>query len=369
MAHHDAISLDSGKRRRDVWPDAAKGVCITLVVLLHLVSKHYAALEWDIPAPVTAGWKGVSSVLEPIRMPLFFAISGYFSASYLTRPWRDVAKKRLIPVYLLYILWLIIHSVFFALVSSPLSTEAHGWGGLVLAFVLGYTSLWYLYALPVYLVVARVCARGPRVSLALVSVMSLLSTNPLLPEIGNTPSLLRNFVYFLGGSLLTRYVARMAQQRVTFRVGALTALFVVASVAHAVGRYTTRPGAFTLDLGLAALQMMASVAGLIVGVILISAFARAMPKMSTGLAWLGQRTLPIYVLHLPLLALMSILLDGTSLPMPLVMIYPAFATVALVFVCVGASSVITAVGGGWLFDLKAIGRKRRSDALPHLTRV
>jgi fucose 4-O-acetylase-like acetyltransferase len=365
VAHHDVRRVVISKKPRDVWPDATKGICIILVVLVHLVSKHYVALDWDLPVPLALGWKGITSVMEPIRMPLFFAISGYFSVSYFTRPWRSIAEKRVIPVYLLYVLWLIIYSVFFASVSSPLiADEDHGLVGLFLAFVLGYTGLWYLYALPVYLVLARICALAPRVSLALAAVVSLMSASTIFPEIGNTPSLLRNFFYFLAGALLARYIARMAHQRVTLRVGALTTLFIVVSVAHALGRFATQRGSIPVDLGLAALQMAASVAGVIVGVILISALARTLPGAAVALAWLGQRTLPIYVLHLPLLALMSIVLNGISPPLPVAAIYPAFATIVIVYMCLGVSRVITVAGGGWLFDPTALRRGSRSNSSP-----
>ena len=106
MAHLDAQNVVTRRKQRQVWPDSVKGICIALVVLLHVVSKHYASLDWPMPSVLAIGWEGISSVMEPIRMPLFFAISGYFSATYLAKPWGYVARKRLIPIFILYVLWL-----------------------------------------------------------------------------------------------------------------------------------------------------------------------------------------------------------------------------------------------------------------------
>lgn len=72
-------------QKRLLWPDAAKGFAITLVVLTHLTSKHYPTLDLHVPEYVFLAWLGLSDVLAPIRMPLFFAISGYFAARSLTK--------------------------------------------------------------------------------------------------------------------------------------------------------------------------------------------------------------------------------------------------------------------------------------------
>lgn len=33
-------------RDRETWPDVAKGMCIILVVLWHVVTKHYQRVDW-----------------------------------------------------------------------------------------------------------------------------------------------------------------------------------------------------------------------------------------------------------------------------------------------------------------------------------
>ena len=42
--------------RRETWPDVAKGVCIVLVVLWHVVTKHYQRVDWDTSVPWSAAW-------------------------------------------------------------------------------------------------------------------------------------------------------------------------------------------------------------------------------------------------------------------------------------------------------------------------
>ena len=69
------------------WPDVAKGVCIILVVLWHVVTKHAIAVAGA--GPVTDAWATLNAQLLPLRMPLFFLISGMFAAvsyTHLTLP-------------------------------------------------------------------------------------------------------------------------------------------------------------------------------------------------------------------------------------------------------------------------------------------
>ncbi|SDK31732.1 hypothetical protein [Nonomuraea jiangxiensis] len=38
------------------WADTAKGVCILLVVLWHVVVKHYLRIDWRLDVPITGLW-------------------------------------------------------------------------------------------------------------------------------------------------------------------------------------------------------------------------------------------------------------------------------------------------------------------------
>lgn len=361
MAHPDHQSLVARRRPREVWPDSAKGICIVLVVLYHVVDKQYVLLDWQIPGLLVVGWDGFSSLMTPIRMPLFFAISGYFSAAYLARPWPSVVKRRLVPVYSLYVLWLTLHSMLFLIVPSAPTVMVEGVGGYLLALVLGYTSLWYLYALPAYLLIAKLCYRAPRTSLAVAVAVSALSAALNTPSIGNSVSLFRNFVFFLGGVLLTHWMARLARRHGAVRLAAWTGVFVAVSGAHSGGKFFLQERTLAADLGMAVLQLAASVLGVVVGVALVSSLARGWRRPAAVLAWIGRRTLPVYVLHLPLLALANLLLSGTSIPLSVAVVYPVVATVCLVLACVGLSSFITAIGGGWLFEPQSLWRRGRSE--------
>ncbi|MDP2013599.1 MAG: acyltransferase family protein, partial [Actinomycetota bacterium] len=72
-------------RPRIEWMDLVKGTTVLLVVLFHSVIHLDAISKED---NVTSVWSTSMNVLEPMRMPLFFMVSGMLAAGAVSRPWR-----------------------------------------------------------------------------------------------------------------------------------------------------------------------------------------------------------------------------------------------------------------------------------------
>ena len=82
---------------RLLWVDVAKGACILLVVLHHAVVKDLA-IQAPLPLqPVAEAWAWVTMALKPVRMPLFFVLSGLVASSAVRRPWASGAVRRVAP--------------------------------------------------------------------------------------------------------------------------------------------------------------------------------------------------------------------------------------------------------------------------------
>ncbi|MBE7191219.1 MAG: acyltransferase family protein [Gordonia polyisoprenivorans] len=121
---------------RQLWPDLARAACIVLVVLWHVTSKSLAQLT---DGPVVTAYEDVCAVLQPIRIPLFFTISGLFAASAIARPWAQT-WRRPATSYWLYVVWVLIQTAIFLVL--PLATNsADSPKHLAYALALGYTSL------------------------------------------------------------------------------------------------------------------------------------------------------------------------------------------------------------------------------------
>ena len=89
----------SAPKQRVGWVDAAKGLCILLVVLGHAIT------ELQAHGYYTAQWAGINFFLGPIRMPLFFLLSGLFAGKALKESWHKLANRRIWVMVYLYVIW------------------------------------------------------------------------------------------------------------------------------------------------------------------------------------------------------------------------------------------------------------------------
>ncbi|MDD9908231.1 MAG: acyltransferase family protein [Ahrensia sp.] len=160
---------DSG---RVDWVDAAKGICIILVVMMHTT----LGLE---KASGETGWMhAVVAFAQPFRIPDFFLISGLFLSLTIDRPWRLYLDRKVLHFFYFYVLWMAIQFAFkggFAVmdgesVSSVLRSFAF-------AFVQPFGTLWFIYLLPVFFVVTKLFRSRPYWLLAIAVVLEILPIN------------------------------------------------------------------------------------------------------------------------------------------------------------------------------------------------
>lgn len=79
------------------WPDAARGLSILGVLFLH-ATLAVPNGEFSIPAKINA-------FLDPMRMPLFFVVSGYLAAKVLHFSFTELVFKRLWFIAVPYLVW------------------------------------------------------------------------------------------------------------------------------------------------------------------------------------------------------------------------------------------------------------------------
>ena len=273
---------------RLLWVDVAKGVSILLVVLHHAVVKDLAVQAPPALAPAAEAWAAVTMALKPVRMPLFFVLSGLVAAGAVRRPWPQ-ARRRVLSPYYLYVVWLVLQGAFFSVERLLPMNRTQDLGELAGDLVWASTGLWFLYALAVYFALARVLSRFPRerVLLAAAAVSALSGLVPT--EAWNRTSVLFHFTFFALGALAPDLVRRAAAEA----VGLLPRLAVVYLAIVALLPLAHLPR--TVDL------LVASVVGVPLGIGLCVRLADG--PAADGLAWIGRRTLPVYVIHAPLLAL------------------------------------------------------------------
>lgn len=331
-SHHGASSS------RQAWADVAKGTCILLVVLHHLVHKQ---LDFVVPLGQEQWqdtWAAVTWALKPIRMPLFFLISGMFAAGAVHRPWAQVRRRVLTPAWL-YLVWLVLLSAFYLVETRTPANRIHSLPELGAELLLPSTSMWFLYALAGYLVLARVLRRLPPGLVVAAAFAVSASVSLWGIDANNRVAVLSHFAYFVAGAHYPHVVRRVAEARV--RLLPLALAFGGAAV-----------GASWLHLPLSTKVVALSLLGLPLGLVA----ARRLTDTAAGpaLAWLGSRTLQVYVLHLVVIGVLAWLplrlspAAGATEAL-VVAVYPVVGTLAVTAACIGLHRAMVAGGLGRLF--------------------
>lgn len=324
------------------WPDVAKGICILLVVLHHVAGKQYGMVVPAGLAQAEDAWLWITAALKPIRMPLFFAVSGFFAASSIARPW-VTTRKRILNPYYLYVVWLLVYAGLYSFERTLPANRTEGPVDFLTELVWAATSMWFLFALAAYFVLAKALRRVPAPLVLAAAAGVALSTSWLPLYETNRVAVLTHFGYFAFGAYYPHLLRRLAGLRLPLLV--LLASYVALTVTlEEVG---ARHSVTILLLSLVGVPMGVGVA------VRLSGTATSRP-----LAWLGRRTLPVYVLHLALLAIVAHLPIGADvgwLPATtaLTVAYPVLMTVAIAAACLGLHRLLVARGCGFLFAAPA----------------
>ncbi|MBP2707519.1 acyltransferase family protein [Microbispora sp. RL4-1S] len=350
-------------REREVWADVAKGACIPLVVLWHVVTKHYLRIDWHA-WPVPGAWGALTEQLVPLRMPLFFTVSGMFATGAVNRPWRGLLRSKTARWLYLYAVWLLIHTALLAPAPGFGTARARDLGELLGQLTVTPSNLWYLYALALYFPIAKATRRLPG-SLVTAAALALSAATAagVLETPGDRGGVYANLFFFLAGARFRPLIERLVATATTRRLLLTAAAYGTALAATAVAGARTWPGVWPAVCVLATVFGLTAAARVarVEQVEQVAGVARR-PWPARALARLGRTTLPVYVLHMPLLALLDLALTGplsavarlSTPPAVRVLVAagePVVVTALLVGLCLALHRVLLRAGARWLFDL------------------
>lgn len=352
-----AVSAPASPASREGWADALKGLLVVLVVLWHVVLKSTLQVDWQLGLPVPGAWGLTVDTVWPFLMPAFVLVSGVFAAGALDRPWSAVLRPRVLRFAWLYLLWSLIHTAaLWAFPEFP-TFVPRSVAEFVEAVTISPMSTWYLYALVLYFVVAKALRRVPPVVVvAAAAALSVVVSSGLVEVVSNRGQLLGDLVFFVLGASLAPWLRRVVPG---VRLRVVLGLLAVYAAAFAAVRATgsaTVPGAWL------ALSLLGSGA-----VLAASPWLARLRAVGAVLARLGRRSLPIYLLHMPLLALADHLLaeplSGARVGAKLVAAaaLPVALTAALVGICLVIDRLAARDGLWWLWDLPGRRTSRAAE--------
>ena len=259
------------------WVDYAKGFCIIFVVMMH------STLGVEAAAGKTGWLHPLVEFARPFRMPDFFLISGLFLAQVIDRPWRTYLDRKVVHFAYFYLLWMTIQFVF----KAPGLAAANGAGAVVHLYLLSliepFGTLWFIYLLPIFFVVAKVARRVPVVLVwcigAALEIAHLETGWMVIDEFAN------RFVYFYTGYVLAPSIFAIAAKAQTRPALALAGLAVWAVV-----------NAAAVAIGIAPLPYFSLALGLIgAGAVVTGAALMAQNGLFRPLRYCGRNSIVIYL--------------------------------------------------------------------------
>jgi uncharacterized membrane protein YcfT len=312
--------MTTSNAERVVWVDYAKGFCIIMVVMMHsTLGVGFAAGR--------EGWlHAVVEFAKPFRMPDFFLISGLFLARVIDRDWRTYLDRKVVHFAYFYVLWVTIQFV----LKAPAFAAEHGFAGVLKlyleAFVEPFGTLWFIYLLPIFFVVAKLAQRVPVVLVWLIA--AALESARVQTGWTVIDEFAARFVYFYSGYILAPHIFALAAG-----VQRRPALGVLGLVAwSAVNGVLVFAGLAGLPLVSLALGMVG--AGAVVALAALWARGDAFPP----LRYCGERSIVIYLaFFLPMAASRAVLLKSG-----------AITDIGTVSLLVTASGIIGALLLYWL---------------------
>lgn len=238
------------------WVDYAKGICICLVVMMH------STLGVGEATGGTGFLHHVVEFAKPFRIPDFFLISGLFLALVIDRPWRLYLDRKLVHFAYFYILWLLIQGAFkwpdLALHEGVLAVAEE----FLLALVQPFGTLWFIYLLPVFFVLAKLLRPVPPLLVlaagAALEVARISTGSVVIDEFAS-----RFFYFCVGwyGAPIIFALARRADAQAGLALLAI-AVWAVVNAALVMSGYAFLPGV-SLVLGLAGCAAVIAVSALL----------------------------------------------------------------------------------------------------------
>lgn len=239
-----------------------------------------------------------NATLSTLRMPLFFVLAGLFAEKWIVhKSWTELWAEKLSMLYWTFLVWSAVAAVFLAVslgITGGSLDPLRAAGALALSLVRPRGELWFIWALALFFMVAKFTKRAPLwAQMGIAAVLSASSFSGVVTGNIGWVGAGRYYVFFLTGLYFQSRIFAFADR---FPLKAcLTVIVAWAPTAWWVTASPLRdvPG----------LLFLCSIVGAMAGICLSKLLL-----FVTALRSIGVRTLPIYLIHTPLVILAALAL-------------------------------------------------------------
>lgn len=277
------------QQQRMAWVDAAKGISITLVVMM------YAAYSVGEDTGGIGILHAIIGFATPFRMPEFFLISGLFLNKVIDRNWTRYADRRALHYIYFYLLWMLIHILVKTVLAQGAPLEALNLA--LVSVVEPYGVLWFVYVLAMTSLATK-ALHSLKVPLwAGFALAALLQIAPVQTGWYAIDQFAAYFVFFYTGYAIAPFVFKLVDWAMANRLAALGAVALWAIVNAALvfsPGYRFEPNHFEMGLaGLPLVHLALAIAGAL-ALCVMAGLLVGLPKMN-WLSWMGSKSLIIYL--------------------------------------------------------------------------
>lgn len=306
------------------WIDYAKGIAIILVVYRHVVyglkSSGMTVSQWIIDG---------NNMFYSFRMPLFFLLSGlFFERSIARKGESGFLVTRVNSLLYPYVLWAFIQISLQMIFASFVNARRTGADYLnILIQPRHLDQLWYLFALfnvtLLYLLIAKLF-RYDKFAQVLVS-LALLAIAPLVNSISTLYDIALHYIFFCIGNLTAGYFFSEKVQEKLSSVYGLLVLLPVFAVCQYYFLYHQQMNLF-LYAGIALIGSLFTI---------MLSFQLSKYNALPFLRTFGNYSLYIYLLHVPIVAVIRYFLLTTMMKQ-----YTVALLMLLIFIAIFFSIIV-----------------------------
>ncbi|RLP83689.1 acyltransferase [Mycetocola lacteus] len=286
------MELISQPRPRVKWIDATRGIAVVAVVLMHYLS-------WLVdPSGLNegralAGWSEFVAAMAPLRMPLLFLISGIVAASALRAPTRRPGLRRVYSSLYLVLVWTVLYNIVGYLIPGDLPGPATSLREFVLQMLFPSTILWFIYTLGASALLIVLLRRAPAWTVLTLFFAIGVAARVFQDDLDNLAwrAMVCAFFFALGVYGKETLLELVARPWPWPRAVVYWLAFLGAGVTSAWTAFSP----LTEHV-----NWVVSAAVLSLAVMLVIAQLCRIQWIARALGGLGQKTLPIFILHLPI---------------------------------------------------------------------
>jgi uncharacterized membrane protein YcfT len=312
------------------WVDYAKGISILLVVIHHSMFRDANSSMYNEYILF------INDLMQNMRMPLFFFVSGIFIHSALKKKFGDFFKFKVIHLLYIYVLWSVIRYLMSNVPEHLLSGGSSGdLFSILKIFYQPPGTLWFIYALAIFIFVTRTVQKKPYLALS-ISIMLFLLASFYNPGGFFFEKVLTYYPYYLLGFILSKKTIKQAAKVHAGYISLPVIFFTIITTLNIFNLNDGRPTFLLVSCG-----------GIISGIVL----AVFLSKLSifSWVQYVGQNTLPIYLMHFfPVGVLRAILpnvIPGQTLLAVSIMVISAVTLPLIVM------KITKKLGMYWLYSL------------------